>query len=107
MTTGRATPDLPDRRRRSGRDSGRAAGVQQTLPVPLRGLGQPGRGARHIPVTASCGGCDHRWTEEDATHCRGCHGHWPDLAGFDEHLAACPTYIPIEPPSRSRVRKAS
>ena len=82
----------------------RAAGVQQALNVPLRTLGQPGR-ARHVPVTASCGGCDRRWTDEDATHCRGCHGHWADLAGFDEHLADCPKYIPIESPPRSRPRK--
>lgn len=84
----------------------RVTGVQQTLAVPLRGLGQPGRG-KYVPVTASCGGCDKRWTEEDATHCRGCHRHWPDLAGFDEHLPTCPTYVPIAPVSRSRSRKAS
>ncbi|MBL7493085.1 hypothetical protein I6A60_39640 [Frankia sp. AgB1.9] len=90
----------------AGRPARRAAGVQQALPVPLRGLGQPGRG-RHVPVIASCGGCDQRWTDEAATHCRGCHGHWPDLAGFDEHLPACPAYVSFVPPSRSRARKAS
>ncbi|MBX6390310.1 MAG: hypothetical protein IRZ08_15170 [Frankia sp.] len=76
------------------------------MPVPLRSSGQPGR-AKHEPVVASCGGCDLRWTEEPAAHCRGCHGHFADVAGFDEHLATCPTYIPIAPPSRSRARKAS
>jgi hypothetical protein len=82
------------------------AGVQQALPVPLRALGQPGRD-KHIPVTASCGGCDRQWTEEDAAHCRGCHGHFADVVGFDEHLAECPTYVPIEAPVRGRSRKAS
>jgi hypothetical protein len=86
--------------------SRRVSGQQQALPVPLRSLGQPGRN-KHVPVTASCGGCDLRWTEENAAHCRGCHGHWPDVVGFDGHLAECPTYIPIAPPSRSRARKAS
>lgn len=137
MTPGQPAPDLPQRQpspspappaqvaslqtdvpervrrsaldaapRRSGRGSGRAAGVQQALPVQLRSLGQPGRN-KHVPVTASCGGCDRRWTEENATHCRGCHGHWPDVVGFDEHLPGCPTYVPIAPPARGRARKAS
>jgi hypothetical protein len=91
----------------TGRSTRRAlAGVQQSLNVPLRTLGQPGRN-KHVPVTASCGGCEHRWTDEDAAHCRGCHGHWADLAGFDDHLVDCPTYVPIEPPARTRTRKAS
>ena len=105
MTTSRSTPDRI-RRTSSSRSPGRASSVQQALPVPLRTLGQPGRG-KYVPVTASCGGCDLRWTDEDAAHCRGCHGHWADVAGFDDHLPECPSYVPIAPATRSRARKAS
>jgi hypothetical protein len=69
------------------------------LPLPIRNAGQPVQG-RDIPVTASCGGCNARWTDPDTTHCRICHATWQDLKGFDTHLAEC------QPGLVSRPRRA-
>jgi hypothetical protein len=51
--------------------------------------GQPGGRDRHIPVVASCGGCAQRWSDPQLAHCRACHSSWPDVTGFDAHLADC------------------
>jgi hypothetical protein len=74
---------------------------QPKLPMSVVDPGQPGR-FKHVPVTASCAGCTARWTDEAATHCSRCHGSWPTVAGFDEHLPACPGVTSRAPRSRRR-----
>ncbi|WP_462167207.1 FDXHR family putative zinc-binding protein [Frankia sp. AiPs1] len=63
---------------------------------------QPEVGPRG-PVTASCAGCDARWTDAATTHCGSCHQSWPTVVGFDDHLVDCPAHPVI---AARRVRSA-
>ncbi|WP_438803260.1 FDXHR family putative zinc-binding protein [Frankia gtarii] len=64
---------------------------QPTLPIQVPRRRQPEAGA-HSAVTASCAGCDARWTDPATTHCGSCHQSWPSVQGFDDHLVECPAH---------------
>lgn len=70
--------------------------AQQALPISVDAARQPIR-FRDLPESVSCGGCDERWMDLAAAHCRACHRTWPAVAGFDEHLPECPAEPTIAP----------
>ncbi|MCM3882419.1 hypothetical protein ND747_01950 [Frankia sp. R82] len=66
-----------------------SASRQPALPIQVPRRRQP-EAALRTPVTASCAGCDARWTDAATTHCGSCHQSWPTVEGFDDHLVDCP-----------------
>ncbi|EFC80348.1 hypothetical protein CcI49_21025 [Frankia sp. CcI49] len=75
---------------------------QQALPLPVDSARQPVR-LRDLPTVVSCGGCDQRWSELEAAHCRACHQLWPTVDGFDDHLVECPASPEIAPRKAKRI----
>ncbi|ORT52995.1 hypothetical protein KBI5_09035 [Frankia sp. KB5] len=80
--------------------------IQQALPIQVSRRRQPDKTA-HIPVTASCAGCEERWTDPATTHCGSCHQSWPTVQGFDEHLVDCPAHPVIATRRVKREREPS
>lgn len=79
---------------------------QQALPIQVSRRRQPDK-TLYIPVTASCAGCDERWTDPLTTHCRSCHQTWPTVQGFDDHLVECPAQPLIATRRMKRERASS
>lgn len=70
--------------------------------MPVDAARQPAR-FRDLPVVVSCGGCDGRWSDLDAAHCRACHQIWPTAVAFDDHLVDCPAAPEIAPRKAKRI----
>ena len=91
-------------RQPSGRTSKKA--VQQALPISVESSRRLAR-EYELPTVVSCGGCENRWTDLDAAHCRACHQNWDAVRDFDDHLPECPAGPEIAPRRPKRLANAA